>query len=482
MIFENKDNISHLSFQLLYKGSSDGLEIKKTTERLVERGFLPALQTLMDKYSPTGSLLSIDSIICDVEVSERDFNAALTQKIIAEIEKQLVDKIDSSDQQAGLLTGETRFAEALLFYLKNGFLPWFANISTRTQLNELVAALVRQGMTDDSIGAVIQQLKFDAVILRICNDFDEQVFWAFIALLTGSKSKQLLDTWRVDYYAIASAAGMPIDAAVMARTYKKSLLKSIAAYGRAASAQSMAVMNHRFAKLFVSELASEIKSPEIVEQLTVAGTSARLRNKILADHLGDTGLRNDPKPENGAKPDIEMETKSDEISQKHSNEPIYINNSGLVIIGPYLTLFFKRLAVVEDNKIVNPSKAVTLLHYIATGTESFAEFEVVLPKLLCGFEPDFAIPASYQITTGDMDLVDELLKSVISHWTILKNTSVTGLRETFLLREGKLISVPDGSRLKVQRNTIDVLLEQLPWSISMIKLPWMTKLLTVDWL
>jgi hypothetical protein len=35
--------------------------------------------------------------------------------------------------------------------------------------------------------------------------------------------------------------------------------------------------------------------------------------------------------------------------------------------------------------------------------------------------------------------------------------------------------------LQVEANTADILLDQLPWGISMIKLPWMGMMLWVEW-
>ncbi|MEO1401775.1 MAG: contractile injection system tape measure protein [Cyanobacteria bacterium J06635_1] len=35
--------------------------------------------------------------------------------------------------------------------------------------------------------------------------------------------------------------------------------------------------------------------------------------------------------------------------------------------------------------------------------------------------------------------------------------------------------------LQIERETYDILLDQLPWSIRVVKLPWMPKLLYVEW-
>jgi hypothetical protein len=37
------------------------------------------------------------------------------------------------------------------------------------------------------------------------------------------------------------------------------------------------------------------------------------------------------------------------------------------------------------------------------------------------------------------------------------------------------------SLIRVEKNSIDILLDYLPWSLSMIMLPWRNELLRVDW-
>ncbi|WP_373396428.1 contractile injection system tape measure protein [Algoriphagus halophilus] len=63
----------------------------------------------------------------------------------------------------------------------------------------------------------------------------------------------------------------------------------------------------------------------------------------------------------------------------------------------------------------------------------------------------------------------------------MKNTSVDGLRETFLQRDGKISRVENGWKLKVERKTVDIQMNKLPWGIGMIKLPWMNEMMFVDW-
>jgi hypothetical protein len=85
------------------------------------------------------------------------------------------------------------------------------------------------------------------------------------------------------------------------------------------------------------------------------------------------------------------------------------------------------------------------------------------------------------LTKEQIAEADVMLLSVIEHWSVLKNTSVQGLRESFLQRNGKLTLVNNEWLLQVEQKSYDMLLQHLPWSISMIKLPWMKNLLKTEW-
>jgi hypothetical protein len=70
---------------------------------------------------------------------------------------------------------------------------------------------------------------------------------------------------------------------------------------------------------------------------------------------------------------------------------------------------------------------------------------------------------------------------VTQNWEKLRNTSIAGLRQTFLLREGRLQRKDDAWSLTVSAKPFDVLLDSLPWRLSMVRLPWMETILHVKW-
>ncbi|MFN8995648.1 MAG: contractile injection system tape measure protein, partial [Pseudomonadota bacterium] len=74
-----------------------------------------------------------------------------------------------------------------------------------------------------------------------------------------------------------------------------------------------------------------------------------------------------------------------------------------------------------------------------------------------------------------------LLGGIVANWTALGRTSVSGLRETFLQREGRLTLKDDAWHLLVEPHAFDMLLDRLPWSIATLRLAWMDRVLHVEW-
>jgi hypothetical protein len=110
------------------------------------------------------------------------------------------------------------------------------------------------------------------------------------------------------------------------------------------------------------------------------------------------------------------------------------------------------------------------------------EYALILPKILCNIPLLAPVETSLGLTDAETEEALALLEAVIGHWDVLRNTSPDGLRGAFLLRPGKVSRRDDGDwLLQVESNSVDILLNQLPWGISMIKLPWMDMMLWVEW-
>ncbi|WP_310461398.1 contractile injection system tape measure protein [Sphaerotilus sp.] len=160
--------------------------------------------------------------------------------------------------------------------------------------------------------------------------------------------------------------------------------------------------------------------------------------------------------------------------------------AGLVLLHPYLPRLLKGCGLVDDTgrAIADAAlpRACALLHALACGDGEAAEHQLPLIKLLLGRAPDDALTAALpRPTAADGEEIDSLLVAVRSHWKALGNTSVEGLRLSFLQRRGLLRKAEGTWQMHMQTEGFDLLLDLLPWSISLVKLPWMPLPLMVEW-
>ena len=180
------------------------------------------------------------------------------------------------------------------------------------------------------------------------------------------------------------------------------------------------------------------------------------------------------------------ETDSKDLVNEASEqtEPLYFSNAGLIVCHPLLPELLKRCECTVDNKFIGTNKkqyAVHLLHFLSTGKEKGMEYELGFEKFLCGYEQNIPVDRNIILKDEHKQECLNVLQSILTNWSALKNTSIDGLRENFFFREGKLDRKKTPVKLYVGRNTIDILLEKLPWSISVVKLPWLNDIIFVEW-
>ncbi|WP_428667694.1 contractile injection system tape measure protein [Runella sp.] len=204
------------------------------------------------------------------------------------------------------------------------------------------------------------------------------------------------------------------------------------------------------------------------ESLNALPSSIQERIKAIVNDLKD-------------KPRIKKSESKSENNLPVDSESIYVNNAGLVLLHPFLNAFFESVNVAQTGQLTNKARALQLLHFLATGELFGPEYELMLPKILCGAAPQAWFETTDELVESDRQEADHLLTAVIGHWNVLGQTSPDGLREAFLKRPGKLSRRGDGWLLQVERHSFDILLEQLPWNISVFRLPWMNDLIWVEW-
>lgn len=169
--------------------------------------------------------------------------------------------------------------------------------------------------------------------------------------------------------------------------------------------------------------------------------------------------------------------------------PIQVENAGMVMLWPFLSRYFEMLELQRGGRFVDfdaQSRAVHLLHALACN--AIARHEALLPlaKVMCGVAPALPLAAGADRERDERELAlsEGLLNGVKQNWDKLRGTTIEGLRESFLMRSGRL-EREDGAephwRLSVEGKAFDVLLDTLPWNLSMVRLAWMPELLIVNW-
>lgn len=167
------------------------------------------------------------------------------------------------------------------------------------------------------------------------------------------------------------------------------------------------------------------------------------------------------------------------------NTTIRVLNAGVVLASPYLQRLWRTLGLFDDQgKFVDlsaNSRAGHLLDYLVFGDGLPKEPVSALSKVICALPlTSEAIPNAL-ISTEEKQVVDSLLTGLIAKWHVLGNTSVDGLRQSFLQRDGLLDFRDYAWHLVVTAEAFDVLLDSLPWSISIFYMPWMKFRMYVEW-
>ena len=173
----------------------------------------------------------------------------------------------------------------------------------------------------------------------------------------------------------------------------------------------------------------------------------------------------------------------------YNGESIYISNAGLILVGVFLPHLFKSLDMLVTDKdgkvrLRDPetySRGVHMLQYLVDGSTSSPEPVLVLNKILCGESPSTPVDQVIELGDNELEICNKLHQALLSTWESLSSTSVSGLQQTFLQREGCLEKSDDRWNLTVQRKTVDVLVDQVPWRTSIISESWMYQPIYVKW-
>lgn len=469
----NQHIIQKQTIEIEFENLDDSFGVQDRVAQVFYEKLQPRMEILLDEMFGNDQYFSIDKLEIDcgllnVDNWEQEFTAQAMQKM-----KEGLVQVNSNTVKSEEIEEKTA-AETFFFFLENGFLPWNKRINSISELEQLIKV-------DSKIIVRVKKMILQKanVAKRLANQFSVEFIAKLIIAFTDHRTQETEMLFAIHEKIKAFQSYSSGSDQLQKQWIDESLLTAFASDE-----------NKNRELLFFTFLLSKVdKHDEIRNEIREIITTLQILSDKKRQPFEDNIL--EPKKIKVRKKSFEKSVgSSQEGSQKHISEStkpadaIYIINAGLVLLHPFLPALFANLKLTEENDWIDEAskqKAVLSTEFLVTGKDKTEEFDLVLNKILCGYGIDEVVPTTLLPDEETKTECDVLLMEVIKHWDVLKNTSIAGLREGFLQRQGKLSRVDDGWLLQVEQKAIDVLLNHLPWGIGIIKLPWMNEMLVVEW-
>ena len=174
-----------------------------------------------------------------------------------------------------------------------------------------------------------------------------------------------------------------------------------------------------------------------------------------------------------------------ETAGKFDANSLCIDDAGLVLLHPFLTNLFDRLGYLDEEQgfrnMHTRERAVHLLRFMAGFKPPYYDHQLTLEKVMCDLPLAFPVSLDVELETEEKEEARQVLEAVCQYWTPLNGTSPEGLQRSFMLRQGTIAFEDDTWIIRVEGQALDILLDDLPWEISLLLLPWKEEMIMVEW-
>lgn len=468
------------------------LALQQQVSQWCSQTLIPLLEQQLEPYAATGDVLRIDRLVIELTANSAIPDGALAHCIATRVVQAIEQKKTTGNEGTVVITGRQRTWAALLFFLQQGYLPWWST-GNRNQFRNSVGDRVKQ-LSAQEIDLLKEVLSHGTAARRFVDTVPTEILPFLFSALTG-KTVSAAEEMLAMVAHLASFAGSEGRRRQFLQLVTSRMAEQLAANRNggllsALASLSVFLSGRHGASQDVDEKARLVSL--LAFEFAQCGVDREAATQALHHHTGfpieeierklaQGGGVSSAGQEEGPVVSESRQKEKESLQETSFNEAFYVGNAGLVLLAPFLPRFFANLGITDGRRFNSKDLAVALLQWLATGDEEYAEFEIVLPKLLCGLQPGEplqiipSLPETYR-QEGEL-----LLQSVIGHWAILKSTSVEGLRQGFLQRQGKLSLQHDSWLLQVEQKGYDLLVKELPWTIHHVRLPWMKTLLRTEW-
>ncbi len=458
--------IRRISVQVKTDSSALPFQLRSRIENLCSTAIPERLAKIFSKYS-TQDVIELPSI--KINTTGQDWTLLQeeildqcsdeTEKLLGQLKRKVKDlQTENQEPEQSL---QHNIADVFFFFLKHGILPWWATYSGTRELEEDFIDWLEK--LNPTLGRVrllkaFQQIPHPRIALtRLVSQFSKPFQQKVIGSIDQEGAGIIMVLNEILQISTDKETDQRISPEQIQNLFVIRFLECLILEDRISISRFKNLIQNRSKLLsFVSEISS--------------GRMEQVPEDLLNETSGRQTNVNIPKPE--------------VISRQNEKHHYYfIGNAGLIILHPFMETFFQHFQLIDEKGNFRENqihKAIYLLQVCCSDELDPPEFNMMLNKILCGKAVEFPLEKT-TITEKEKADCNELLQSIIKHWTALKNTSPSALQQTFLQRDGKLEFKDEMWWLKVEQKTEDILLDRLPWSISRIKLPWMKTWLRVEW-
>jgi hypothetical protein len=468
-----------------------GREVQGVVASLLEKELYPKLELLLNLYSFQNYTWKIDKLEIELPpLSKKNWKEEIVAYSLEQIESYLKLHFEDLEQNQSviesleILFSKETISENLFFdFLKKGRIP--ENALCRT-LEELIVYLEINASFIDKLKVLF--LENTSTLIRFIYAFPESFKTKIESQIDAFQTdfKELLQFVLISKTNYFSAIALESWVEFMAWQFyfykeKKASEKAVYETVQTFSTLHWGIKASSFLTL------KDLLNPEIniyKNNLLAINNDFIIFWKVILDDFNLEFLveKSIFEPKNT----LDINQKNElETSNSKTENMIYIENAGLILLHPFLKSLFEQLELTKNDiwtSKTSQHKAIVLTQFLIRGETKIGENELVLNKILCGFPIENVVNTQLEITSKEIEKCESLLNAVIEHWKILGDTSIAGLRETFLQRKGKIILTENEKlELWVKQEGVDILLAQLPWGIEMIKTPWMEDFLQCYW-
>jgi hypothetical protein len=460
------------------------LTIKKTDWFVFILQFLSERNTFSPSVFVEHALLKLSDLANKTQEKVRGILKGIALKAIKDGEMRflpfndlLAEKETLKKKEFQITTADTferyDFIDTVLYYIRSGSIP-YSNSFKIAGYYHLINALKRQlqfGHNDLSL-AITHELTEEKVRVRLIKQ-EQIVFLRLLSQILIPQEFDSLFSYQNQIFPVLKQQWSTTTTLLEEIFYLK-LFEQIA------SKQNKGIIAKDFILSFITFAGLELKREVHFKRKELS--KLNVSNDLINILTSKTGTIEESPKVKQPPIDIQLLQQEENFTVDHR---VLVKNAGLIISWPYLTRYFDLLGMIEDNKFRTEAEAVRgvhLLQYIATGSTLAPEHELLLNKVLCGLKVATPVPLEVELSEKEIETTKMMLNGLLQNWDKIKSSSIEALREGFLNRDGYILEKEKTWELKVEKKTIDILMENIPWTIGTVKLPWMEKRISVEWL